>query len=721
VDDVSKIEKGDEQYHIVATSSRADERALVLKHGDTFAVFDHYGDAVPLGLGEQGLYHDGTRHLSRLEVRLDRRRPLLLSSTVKEDNELLTVDLTNPDLVIGPNVRIARDTLHLLRSKFLWDGACYERWRVTNHGLAPVSAAIDVAFDADFADIFEVRGMRRARRGRLEPPRIGRQDVTLAYVGLDHVRRTTVVTFSRTPSDLTASGARFELTLAPQETFEVRLTIACCEPADPEQHDEIFAKSAALVQEAKARRCGVFTSNEQFNDWMKRSEADLRMMVTQTADGPYPYAGVPWFSTPFGRDGLITAMEVLWADPGLAKGVLSYLAATQATETLPDRDAEPGKILHERRGGEMAALGEIPFDRYYGSVDATPLFVMLAGAYYRRTADAPFIERIWPHVERALTWIDQFGDKDQDGFVEYATQSPGGLVQQGWKDSSDSIFHADGHVAEAPIALCEVQGYVFDAKMSAAALAGVLGFADRAADLVRQADTLRERFEQKFWCEDLGMYALALDGAKQPCRVRASNAGQCLFSRIASPAAARRIADQLFDESMHSGWGVRTVASTAARYNPMSYHNGSVWPHDNALIAAGLGRYGLTAQAGRLLGDLFDASLFVDLRRLPELFCGFARRPGEGPTRYPVACLPQAWAAGAIFLMIEGCLGLSIDTPSRRVTFARPVLPAFLDRLRIENLSIGSASLDLLIERHKYNVSVRALRRTEDIEIVVIT
>jgi glycogen debranching enzyme len=692
----------------------------VLKHGDTFAVFDRYGDVVPYGLGEQGLYHDGTRFLSRFELRLDRRRPLLLSSTVKEDNELLTVDLTNPDLVSGESVRIARDSLHLFRSKFLWDGVCYEKWRLTNHGLTSISSSLDVTFGVDFADIFEVRGMRRDRRGQSLPAAVDERSVTLGYVGLDRVSRQSCLTFSQVPVELTATSARFDFTLVPQQSAEILVAIACGRQVEPDRFADAFERSASVVTAAKAHRCELFTSNEQFNDWIKRSQADLRMMTTETEHGPYPYAGVPWFSTPFGRDGLITALELLWADPAIARGVLGYLAATQASAANPARDAEPGKILHERRGGEMAALGEIPFDCYYGSVDATPLFVMLAGAYYQRTADREFIAGLWPHVERALEWMDRYGDRDGDGFIEYATKSPQGLVQQGWKDSSDSVFHDDGRLADPPIALCEVQGYAYDAKRSASALAAMLGFAERAADLSGQAERLRDRFESAFWCEDLATYALALDGEKRPCRVRTSNAGQCLFSGIASTDRARRLAEQLFRDDLQSGWGIRTLATTEARYNPMSYHNGSVWPHDTALIAAGLGRYGLTSLAGRLLGDVFDVSLFVDLYRLPELYCGFARRPGEGPVRYPVACMPQSWSAAAVFLMLQGCLGLSIDAPARRITFTRPALPGFLQTIRIERLRVGAATLDLLIERHKYDVGVRALERTDDVEIVLI-
>jgi glycogen debranching enzyme len=715
--DVIKVE---ERYYILATSSRADDRALVLKQGDTFAVFDHYGDVVPFGLGEQGLYHEGTRHLSRLELRLNGHRPLLLSSTVKQENELIAVDLTNPDLMDEGTVRLPRDSVHVLRSKFLWDAACYESWRITNHGLSPVRFALELGFEADFADVFEVRGVRRARRGRVLPARVDSQSVELSYEGLDDVVRTTHLIFSKRPAVLRESLARYDLELPRQATFEFVVAVSCDRRADPGAFDEAFRQASAGLTAARKHWSTVATSNDQFNDWLSRSTVDLHMMITQTPEGPYPYAGVPWFSTVFGRDGVITALELLWVYPQLARGVLCYLAATQATGVDPSCDAEPGKILHETRRGEMAALGEIPFGRYYGSVDATPLFVMLAGAYYQRTGDRALIEALWLNIERALDWIDRYGDLDGDGFVEYERRSPDGLVQQGWKDSGDSVFHADGQIAEPPIALCEVQGYVYAAKRRAAALATLLGHGGRAAALEREARILRERFDEAFWCEDLGSYALALDGHKRPCRVRASNAGHCLFTQIASPKRASRIAGRLFEDDLFSGWGIRTLAASERRYNPMSYHNGSVWPHDNALIAAGLASYGFTSLAGRLLSHFFDASLFVEIRRMPELFCGFARRPGEGPTRYPVACMPQAWAAGAVYLMLEACLGMSIDAPARRIAFNRATLPAWLNQVRLENLSIGGASLDLLLERHPYDVGVRALRRADDVEIVLV-
>jgi len=400
---------------------------------------------------------------------------------------------------------------------------------------------------------------------------------------------------------------------------------------------------------------------------------------------------------------------------------LSYLAATQATDHDEASDAQPGKILHEAREGEMADLDEVPFARYYGSVDATPLFVMLAGAYYERTGDIAFIEMIWPNIEHALAWLETHGDADKDDLVEYERQSPNGLVNQGWKDSGDAISHADGSMPEGPIALCEVQGYVFAARRAAAMLAEALGNGPRTRELLKQAEATRTAFERSFWVNELDTYALALDGQKRPCRVRASNAGHALYTGIAREDRARRVAHVLANEAMYSGWGIRTLGAGEVRYNPMSYHNGSVWPHDNALIAAGLTRYGFNDLALRIFSDLFDAALYLELHRVPELFCGFGRRPGEGPTLYPIACLPQAWSAATVFMLLEAALGLKIDGTRRQVTFSDPVLPEWLGWVRIENLVVANGVVDLLCERHPHDVGVSVLRREGNVRVVHIT
>jgi glycogen debranching enzyme len=369
----------------------------------------------------------------------------------------------------------------------------------------------------------------------------------------------------------------------------------------------------------------------------------------------------------------------------------------------------------------MAALGEIPFGRYYGSVDATPLFVLLAGSYHRRSGDTEFAEELWPSVERAIAWMDTGGDRDGDGFLEYHRQNPEGLVHQGWKDSHDSVFHADGTLAGGPIALCEVQSYVYAARRSAARLARLLGYDDRSATLRHQARELKERFAERFWCEELGTFALALDGEKRPCRVRTSNAGQCLFGGIVGPEHVGRVVEGLLDDNMFTGWGVRTLATTEARYNPMSYHNGSVWPHDNALIAAGMSRYGCRRPVFRILSGLFAASQMLDLHRLPELFCGFDRRPGEGPTLYPVACSPQAWSAATPLLLLQACLGLTVHAAGQRVSFKRPRLPSFLEWVRLRDLSVGADRVDLVLRRHPRDVGVYVERKTGPVRVTVVS
>ena len=710
------------QHYILATSSRADDRTWVLKSGDSFAVLDRYGDIQPIGLGEQGLYHEGTRFLSRLEVELEGQRPMLLSSQVREGNELLAVDLTNADIVEGDRVAVPRHSIHVFRSKFLQDGSCFERFRLRNHTMQPQHTTVHVRFDADFSDIFEVRGETRARRGQRGTPLVEEARVTLSYLGLDDVARRTVLQFSPRPTQITESTAAWVVDLDPQQSLTLELTTRCqvgAQAIPTGRYADELPKVARRQQKAQARACIIESSNEQFNAWTTQSLADLYLMLTPKDTGPYPYAGIPWFCTAFGRDGLITALQTLWVDPAIAKGVLTYLAHRQATVVDAKQDAEPGKILHETRTGEMAATGEIPFGLYYGSVDATPLFLMLLGAYDERTDDTALVEQLWPAAKRALAWMEQYGDTDGDGFLEYASGTSRGLQHQGWKDSDDAVFHADGRLAEGPIALCEVQGYLYAARCAVAKLAAKLGHVALAEQQAARAASLRDQFEQQFWCDAIGTYALALDGDKRPCKVRSSNAGQCLFTGIVAPQRARQVADQLLSEEFFTGWGVRTVATSEARYNPMSYHNGSVWPHDTALIALGFSRYGLRDAAAQLLTGLFDASSFVDQSRLPELFCGFPRRQGEGPTLYPVACAPQTWASASVFLLLQACLGLTVEAPECRVRCTWPILPAAIDEVRIRNLAVAKGQVDLTFRRFGHDVSMNIARRQGEVETVV--
>lgn len=721
--DTSKVRATAGPSHILAVTSPDDDRTQVLKHGDTFAIFDHYGDIKSGGLGEEGLYHEDTRFLSLLLLEMEGGRPFFLSSTVREENDQLTVALTNPDLLRDEQVRLPLGTLHLSLKKFLWQGVCYQQLCIKNYALEPVKTTLSLHFAADFADIFEVCGKKRKARGQDIAPKVTDERVVLAYRGLDNVIRRTTLQFEPRPSSLTDSSALFNLSLRPMEEITFIITVACeCVPTTPTvlRFDNAHAEAQADLERYSAWSCHLRTSNDQINTWISRATADLHMLTTELTTGPYPYAGVPWFNTPFGRDGIITALECLWMRPSLAKGVLSYLAMTQATEIIPEQDAEPGKILHETRSGEMATLKEIPFGRYYGSVDATPLFVLLAGAYYERTGDLAFIESVWPHVDAAIGWIDQYGDQDGDGFVEYQRQSGEGLTHQGWKDSDEAIFHSDGKPAIGPIALCEVQGYVYAAKKAGASLAAVLGLVERAADLETQAETLRKRFDQAFWCDELSTYAMALDGDKHPCQVRSSNTGQCLFTGIAQPDRVQRLARVLLSPDYFSGWGIRTISISELRYNPMGYHTGSVWPHDNALIAQGLARYGFGEKSLQLLTGMFEASLHFESHRMPELFCGFPRQPGEGPILYPVACAPQAWSAASVFLLFQACLGLGINGPEAQIYFTNPRLPASLRELRIHNLQVAEAMVDLLFVRHEHDVSVEVLRREGEVQILVI-
>jgi glycogen debranching enzyme len=707
-------------FYIPSTTAMRPERR-VLKTGDSLAILDPFGN-IEATTAAEGFFFEDTRYLSRLTLTINGQIPLLLSSTVTEDNARLEVDLANPDLLEDGNLISPRDTVHLSRSTVVGTRSLFELLEVGNFGHASVTLTIELGFDADFVDMFEVRGMRRLRRGTRLPDDLRLDGTTLGYRGLDDIERRMIVTLEPRPSAIRGRQARWQIDLPPggRTTLNFGFRVDDGHAAPPQSRADAITHTERRAGARKQRVADAYTSNESFNTWLSHSRANLDLLITETSHGLYPYAGVPWFSTAFGRDGIITALECLWLDPTLAAGTLKFLAANQATAIDPAADAEPGKILHETRKGEMAALKEVPFGYYYGSVDATPLFVVLAAAYYARTGDRALIEMLWPHIEAALRWMDEYGDRDRDGFIEYGRASQDGLINQGWKDSSDSIFHADGRLARGPIALIEVQAYAYAAYNGAAVLARVLGRLQEATALDVKAGIMAQQIERLFWLDEINSYALALDGKKEPCRVRASNAGHVLFAGLTSQSRAERVAQTLMTPTFFSEWGIRTVANGEARYNPMSYHNGSIWPHDNGIIAMGLGRYGLKQPLLRVMSGLFDAMQFNEVKDMPELFCGFARRKGMGPTSYPVACMPQAWSSAAIFAMLGAALGITFDAEAHRVLFIRPTLPDWMDELRLTNIRLRESSADVVLRRSQDTAALYVTRRDGPIEIVLV-
>jgi glycogen debranching enzyme len=676
---------------------RVPTRLFVLKEGDSFVVADGFGNIVG---ADDGLFRNDTRVLSRFHLALAGHPPSLLSAAVSEDNVFFTSHMTNRPLPPLGGSSTPEGVVHIARSRLLWGKHFLEQLSFTNYGRHQVVLPLRLAFAADFRDMFEVRGQTRSERGRLVPPDIGSRSVLLRYEGLDGLVRTTGITFSVVPDRLTGDSAEFVLALPPSTKIELHVEIAALCPADPSRKTFRSAGAKARLAMRRRRRRGarLKTSGRIFNEWIDKSGADLALLTSDLDTGPYPYAGIPWFSTPFGRDAIITALQTLWLDPGLARGVLSFLAEHQAQEVSAFRDSAPGKIMHETRKGEMTARNELPFGQYYGGVDTTPLFVVLAGAYAERTGDLDFARSLWPSLQAAMSWMDGAGDSDGDGLLDYARGEGTGLANQAWKDSEDSIFHADGSFPVGPVAVLEVQGYSFAARNAMASLSRHLGDLKEAERWEASAEAVRRAVEERFWMPESQFYGIALDGKGELCRVRASNVGHLLYCGLPTPDRAGSVADQFLTSAFNSGWGIRTVAEGEVRYNPMSYHNGSVWPHDSALAAAGLARYGQRDATVRLLNQTFETAVHFGMR-LPELFCGFARQPGEAPITYPVACLPQAWAAGCVFMMLQACLGIRIDGWSRSIHIHNPTLPDGIDHLRVKALKVGDSTVDLAFHR----------------------
>jgi len=688
-----------------------------LKDDDTFVVADARGD---IHGADDGLFHDDTRLLSLFMLNIGSGVPSLLSSGVSHDNVFFRANLTNRPLPALGGVAAPHGVVHIERARLLHGSRLYERITITSYDPREVVVPLRFAFGADFADIFEVRGTPRIARGRRLDPQVEPDSVSLHYEGLDRVLRSVVIAFSMAASHIDAHAAEFDMVLPQRASIELHVEIGTTRERPPGPARFRTAAARARIGMRCKRRRGAMPHSRavEFRTWLEKSRSDLALLTSDLPTGPYPYAGIPWFSTTFGRDGIITALQMLWLDAELARGVLAFLGTTQATQTRAFDDSQPGKILHEVRKGEMAALGEVPFRRYYGGVDSTPLFVMLAGAYAQRTGDYAFIEKLWPNLLAAMGWIERTCAAHPLGLLAYARAQSSGLANQGWKDSGDSVFHIDGTLASEPIALVEVQGYVYAAAHAMAMLA-VRRERDRVDHWRHFASRVRSATEDAFWMPEQAFYGIALDGDNRLCRVRASNAGQLLYSGLPTAHRAGRVIEQLASGAFDSGWGIRTLAQGQARFNPMSYHNGSVWPHDTAICAAGMARYGNKGQAAHVLSELFAAASHFRMR-LPELYCGFTRCNGEPPVGYPVACLPQAWSSGAVFMLLQACLGVSIDNARHIVRIERPELPNGIERLTLRRVHVGDAKIDLAFQRLDERVSVAPVGSVPDSVHIIV-
>src|SRR3984893_831627 len=580
---------------------------FTLKDANTFLLADALGD---IQGSDDGLFSNDTRMLSRFELAVAGRRPSLLGTAISHDNTLFTAHLTNRPLPALGEGAIPQGVIHIERSRFLWESRLYERLRLTNFSDLDAQVPLKLAFAADFADIFEVQGHVRAQRGQYLPAAVKGATVLLAYRGRDDLVRSTEIEFSRLPTAISAQEAEFLVELQRGDVAEMFIEIGAEEGNLPSQErfDEALQLLSVSMQNRLRDGASISTSGRLFNEWIDKSYSDLALLTTALPTGPYPYAGIPWFATQFGRDAIITSLQTLWLNPQLAAGVLRFLASTQAQEESAFRDSQPGKIMHEMRRGEMAAMREVPFGQYYGGVDTTPLFVMLAGAYERHTGNPTLIDEIWKNLVAATEWIERRLDNSPTGFLDYARAEQSGLANQAWKDSHDSMFHADGRFPTGPLAVVEVQGYAYAALKAMSDLAAVRSDQGRrhndqgrSAAWRARAERLREAIEQRFWVPKINFYAIAIDGDGQPCSVPASNAGHLLFCGVPNEERAAIVTTQLLSSRFSSGWGIRTLANGEARYNPMSYHNGSVWPHDTSLCAAGISRYGGRTQVVQIL------------------------------------------------------------------------------------------------------------------------
>jgi glycogen debranching enzyme len=679
--------------------AEAREELLALKNGAQFVCTRPDGSIRPARASGEGYFAQDTRHLSELRLAVGGLPPILLSS-VMESGHHAVINATNP--VLGRDgASVPQETLNVRRTLLIAD-RLYYRVRIRSFHRQPVVTVVEVWLAADFADVFEVRGVGRRTGGQLAPPTRDGDRLRFSYVAVDGRRRETLIDLSPSPLRVRTDGNRahvaWDVRLDAGEAIELQLTVVPV-MRGRRRAGPTLEQAATRLETTHTEWVGacarISTDNELFDRLIDASVRDLHALMMPLGGSTLPAAGIPWYVAPFGRDSLLSSCESLMINPGVARGTLLALAGLQADTDEGWRDSEPGKILHELRVGELARTGQIPHTPYYGTVDATPLFLMVAGGHYRWTLDLDTMKRLRPALDAALTWIDEWGDHDGDGFIEYERRSPAGLRNHGWKDSEDAIMHADGSLAQGPIALVEVQGYVYEAKLRIADVYDALGDEPRAQRLRSEAGALRAAFNAAFWMPEEGFFALALDGDKNQVRSVTSNPAHCLYCGIVDDDKARLVAERLMAPDMYSGWGIRTLSSSSRSYNPMSYHNGSVWPHDNAIAAAGLKRYGFDAATTRIASGLFDVASGQRDFRLPELLCGFQRDGSRAIVAYPVACIPQSWAATTPFMLTQTLLGISAHAPENRLTVDRPRLPDWLGRVEIRDLRIGRSTVAL--------------------------
>ena len=684
--------------------------AIVIKEGNLFLMADCDGNLPPGEDRGYGLYLGDTRYLSVYDLSFGDVRPTALLSTA-EMGFSSEHHLTNPPMTVAEGRLIPKETLEVRRQRVI-DGSLQETVQITNFNVFPITVQLRFEFAADFLDIFEFRGQKRLRRGTLRPPVVEDRQVVFSYDGLDDVQRKTSIRFSRPAERIWESGALFAVSLGHRESQTLNITVAVDDQPADGPVPVVFESLAEAHRDWLASCTRVYTDNEFFNAMLARSLSDIRVLAVADESGDFIAAGTPWFSSLFGRDSLITAFQMLAFNPAIARDSLRVLAASQGTEVDDWRDEEPGKILHELRVGEMANTGEIPMVPYYGSVDSTPLFLMLAAEYVSWTGDLDIIRELEPNLMKALEWIDARIAHDGNRYLSYSQRSSKGLHNQGWKDSRDGIVNGDGTLVAPPVALAEVQGYVYAAYRGLARLLSALHDDEMGKELRRKASELKDAFDGDFWLEEEGYLAMALGGEGKRASAISSNPGHCLWTGIVDRRHAGRIATRMFANDMFSGWGIRTLSSGSTRYNPLGYHIGSVWPHDNSLIGMGLKRYGFEQELDELATAMYDSSRAFEYYRLPELFSGAPRTAHGVPVSYPVACRPQAWAAGAIPLLLQAILGLAPDAAKNELRIVRPRLPYWLGEVEVQGLRLGDSAIDLAYTRRRgqTRVSVIAAR-----------